>query len=711
MLRAARVVTLVGPGGVGKTRLAQRLARQVERVFRDSVVMVELAALQDAAGVASAVARAVGVEPQGQPVEKALDNYLAAREVVVVLDNCEHLLRAVADLAERWLAVSPGLRILTTSRQALDVSGEHVMSLQPLTLPTPDEVTSGRISHVESVALLVDRARAIDPAFRVGPSNAHLVARLVNRLDGIPLAIELAAARLRVLSVGQLVERLDDRFAVLSTGARTLPPRQQTLRALIEWSYDLCSDEEQALWASMSVFEGGADHDSVEAVCAHPGGSVDAALMGLVDKSVVQSVEGDGGVRFHMLQTIREYGTERMVERSDQDLIRRRHQDHYLGLAARSREAWFGPDQVEWVARIGADLGNLRAALEHCLVRGDVEAALHLLGSLNWYWRPAGDLDEGARWFARALTGDHPPTPSLLRALSDAAQLAGHRNDVEMARPVAHRAVALPVTEATAADRAARHLARAHVATIEGRYSDALGAQQSALVDLRLAGDLMRQVEVLQDIAMITGFIGDPADAIAFLDEALALCDAHGDRFERRDVLMLYGYLYRILRRTQDSLDQLRASLTVWPVVGAAGVASIVELMSRTYASAGEHERATVLLGARIRLWHDHGHGPSPFLPEGFAPEEKSLRDQLGEQRFDTAYAEGYSMGLEDIVRCALGESGPQRSARASSVRRLSRRENQVATLLAQGLSNKEIAEELIVSVRTAEGHVAKVMD
>ena len=243
MVRAARLVTLVGPGGVGKTRLAQRLAHQVTRVFRDGVVWVELAGQHDPASVPTEVAAALGVETGSLPTKEALTAFLAPRELLLVLDNCEHLVGACAELVTSLLGEALELRVVATSREPLRVPGEHLMNVDPLSVPTPDEAATGEVARFESVALLADRARAVDPGFRVDAANAEVVGRLCQQLDGIPLAIELAASRLRVLSVGQLADRLGDRFDVLTAGPRTVAPRHQTLRGLVDWSFDLCSPE------------------------------------------------------------------------------------------------------------------------------------------------------------------------------------------------------------------------------------------------------------------------------------------------------------------------------------------------------------------------------------------------------------------------------------------------------------------------------------
>ena len=718
MLRAARLVTVVGPGGVGKTRLAQRLARQVERSFGHGVLWVELGAQRDPASVAGQVAAALGVEPQGQPVLEAVATYLTSRRLLLVLDNCEHLVDACRELITRLLRDAADLRVVATSRQPLKVTGEHVMSLEPLAVPTSEEVATGGLRHVEAVALLVDRARAVDGSFHLDSGNAEPISRLVRALDGIPLAIELAAARLRVLSVGQLVERLDDRFGLLSAGPRATAPRHQTLRALIEWSYDLCSPEEQVLWARMSVFDGGADLAAVESVCDEPGGSIPEALAGLVDKSVLTVTEIEGTVRYRMLETLREYGAERLAERSETDVVRNRHLDYFLAVAQESRAAWFGPDQLELLTRTTTDLGNLRGAFDLALRRpGKSTAALELASAVAWYWRAAGALDEGARWFERALGNEQADaqaaSPVLLRALCDAVILCSERNDVEGAGAIGQRAVSVPAPEPTPADRAARHLARAFLATVTGDYALALAENHRALREFQAAGDTLREFEALYGIAILTIVLERPAEAATFLEEAMRLCDANDERFMRRDALGFYGGLQGTLGAYQEGIAALRASLTAWPVLHPVHAANAFYSIAKIHAVTDEKSRAAVLLGVRVRIWDEFGFAISPFDTEGGLDVfGNQLSEAIGETAFRSAYDEGYAMNLDSAVQFALGQettSRPRHQTGGTSP--LSKREQQVAELVARGLSNKEVAETLVISQRTAEGHVAKVMD
>ncbi len=536
MLRAARLVTLTGPGGVGKTRLALRLARQVERRFRDGVVVVELAGQHDPASLTSDVAAALGIEP-GRSVAEAVEAYLASRELLVVLDNCEHLVEASAELVGWLLDAAPDLRVVATSREPLRVPGEHPMRIEPLAVPTRGEAAAGAVGHIEAVALLADRARAIDPGFRVDAANAVDVSRLCRRLDGIPLAIELAAARLRVLSLGQLVDRLDERFELLTTGPRAALARHQTLRGLVDWSHELCSPAERALWARMSVFQGGADLEAIEAVCGETGGAGETtrdALTGLVEKSVVTKVSAAGGPRYGMLETIREYGLERLAGQGELDAARTRHRDHYVRTARRAEREWFGPDQPAWLDWGAAELGNLRAAFEHALAAPHGrDQALALVASLEWYWVGAGTMPEGLRWTARATEGVAEASLPLLRALVAAMWIAGVKSDTELAISLADRILEMPMHDSSAEVRAHRYRATTVLASFTGDHEGALAAHSGAIANYTAIGDVHRQVEHLETVAVVTSWLGRVDEAASCLEKAMLLCASRGEVIER----------------------------------------------------------------------------------------------------------------------------------------------------------------------------------
>ncbi|MET9618586.1 ATP-binding protein, partial [Kitasatospora indigofera] len=357
VLEDSRLVTLTGTGGVGKTRLALQVAREVRRAFPDGVFWVSLAEVGEPGLVALTVMDAVGLRTMGPEVTAGLVNYLRDKRLLLVLDNCEHLVEACADLAAELLPACPGVRVLATSREVLDIAGERTFLVAPLAVPEEDEgpdrtpaagAWTGAVA--DAMALFADRAAAAVPGFEVTADNAWAVAALCRHLDGLPLAIELAAVRMRALSVEELLQRQDERYELLTRRQRGTPvSRHRSLRATVDWSFELCSPDERLLWARLSVFAGGCDLDAAESVCAREGLTRDAVLdvmAGLVEKSIITREEHHGRARYRMLETIRQYGREQLRSTGEEPELRRRHRDHYLRLAERVQERWFGPGQV-----------------------------------------------------------------------------------------------------------------------------------------------------------------------------------------------------------------------------------------------------------------------------------------------------------------------------------------------------------------------------
>jgi predicted ATPase/DNA-binding SARP family transcriptional activator len=423
LLAESRLVTLTGPGGAGKTRLAVETGARVADELADGVWFVPLAPVRDAIDVPQAVLTALGAWPADaveaarlaalEPLDR-LAEVLAARSVVVVLDNCEHVLDAVAGLAGRVLADAPGVRILATSREPLGLTGETLCPVPSLPLP-PENADVSELARNPAVRLFADRAAAVRPGFRVDEGSAAPVAAICRALDGIPLAIELAAARVRALTPQQVAARLDDRFALLSVGTRGTLPRHQTLRAIVDWSWDLLDDAERAVLRRLSVFSGGATPDAAEHVCAPGGSATDRTMIvdviaSLVDKSLVTAA-GDGHVRYGLLETVRAYAADRLAESGEADLVAAAHAEYFLDLAERAEPRLRSRDQVSWLDLLSAEHDNLSAALRNVVAAGDVTAALRFFRSLAWFWI-LRDFDAEAReWSTEVLrsAGDTPP--------------------------------------------------------------------------------------------------------------------------------------------------------------------------------------------------------------------------------------------------------------------------------------------------------------
>ncbi|MET8545995.1 regulator, partial [Kitasatospora sp. NPDC004799] len=441
LLASARLVTVTGPGGVGKSRLALRAAARAADDFPDGTWLVDVAPVQDPLLLGHAVLEALRLtDGTARPPLDVLAERLDGLRPLLVLDGCEHLVEACAELADALLRALPGLRLLATSRTALRASGEHLLTLGPLPVgPAPTApLRPGALP--EAVRLFAERARAVLPSFEVTEANAEAVALLCRRLDGLPLALELAAGRLRALSVEQLTARLDDRFRLLTGGSRTALPRHRALRTTIGWSHELCTVQERLLWARLSVFAGGFDLEAAEYVCAGEGIEPEETLDlldELVAKSVVLREDSPFGVRFRLLDTLREYGGQWLRAAGEEPRLLRRHRDWYLGVATWGEVEWFGPRQAETAERTGLAHSNLRAALEFCLAEpGEEQSALLLAGALWFYWIGCGHLGEGRHWLDRALALDREPTEARAKALWVTGYLAVLQGDLGTARPV-----------------------------------------------------------------------------------------------------------------------------------------------------------------------------------------------------------------------------------------------------------------------------------
>ena len=446
LLEASRMVTLTGPGGVGKTRLALRAAGQLVGAAVDGVWWVDLTPLGEPTLLADAILSALEDQPGGRLAprvagtepEERLRSFLADRELLLVLDNCEHLAEAVGRLADVILAGAPRVRILATSQQSLNTAGEAVWSVPPLPVPPTDAVLStGELLGYAAVRLFADRAAAAGGIGRTADDDAEAVAEICRTLDGVPLAIELAAARTRLLPPHQLLGRLHDRFALLTTRSATGPARQRTLRAVVEWSYHLLTRAERVLLRRLAVFVGGARLDAVEQVCANDGpthGSPGAdgitadrivdLLAGLVDKSLIMVAAADGEARYTMLETIRAYATEQLADAGEHTALRAAHARYYADLAAASVPQLHGPDQLRWLQRLTAERANMRTAIEHTSGHGDGETALRLAGALSQFWWLTGDVTDSRRLTTLALhAADPAPSPDRAAALTFVAWL------------------------------------------------------------------------------------------------------------------------------------------------------------------------------------------------------------------------------------------------------------------------------------------------
>ncbi|MFJ8025698.1 ATP-binding protein [Streptomyces sp. NPDC096311] len=720
LLGAARLVTLTGVGGVGKTRLAIETGAEASSAFADGVWLVDLAPVRQPELVAQAIVTSLGIPDQStRPPAEQLVDHLARRQALILLDNCEHLVDACAVLTDRLLRGCARVRVLATSRQVLGIVGEHVYQVPPLSVPEPaDAPPAEALDRYESVRLLTDRATAIRPGFAVSNTNHAAVVRLCARLDGIPLAIELAASRLRSLPLSEVADRLEDRFALLTGGSPAALPRQRTLRALIDWSHELCSAEERRLWARLSVFAGGFDLAAAEGVCADdrlPRTQIMDLVDHLVAQSVVQAVEHDGQVRYRMLETIREYGWDRLAASGEDKALRTRHQEFFGDLADRIAATWYGPGQEEGLARLRADHRNLAAALEWSISNGPAKQALSLVAALRHHWCADGFLSEGRRWLDRILDLPGPPQPERTTALWVAGWVMLQQGDYDGAEA---RLAECEKLAAELGDEMAPYMAlslRGTAALFRGHLSEALDCFEAASAGLTGMGHTGGTLFTDFQAAIAHAHAGGQRAAEKG-ERAIALSEELGERWTRSYALYALG-LHAWAHGELDSANGLaRAGLQIQRGFNDhVGTAVLIELLAWIAASKKEFDRAARLLGAIGSIWRAIGTSLSafgPHLDHHHARCERQVLHALRAEVWEAALTEGGRMDHDRAIAYAL--DGPTATrpvvAPAAAGEVLTRREHEVAALVAEGLSNRQIAESLVLSPRTVDGHVERIL-
>lgn len=722
LLKSTRLLTLTGSGGCGKTRLALAVADELLAEFDDGVWLVELAALNDPTLVPKTVAGALGLREWTTSTRtQALSDYLHLKNLLVILDNCEHLVDASAQLAEQLLRVCPDLKILATSRESLAVGGEAVYPVPTLSLPEPNASSPVKVLESEAVRLFVERARAVKIDFGLTAENAPIVAQICQRLDGIPLAIELAAARIKLLKVDHLAKRLDDRFNLLTTGSRTALPRQQTLRATINWSYDLLPEPARVMFRRLSVFAGGFTLNAAEQICSDESAPPPVVLemLGLlVDRSLVIVEPRREEERYRQLETIRAYAREKLIESNEADQMRRRHFDFFLRFVEASQPDLWGAAEQVWLDRLEAEQDNLRAALQWSLERGDYEQLLRLAGALGWFWYVRSNFVEGRRWLDQALAHCDTCVPAVrARGLDRAGTLAVLQGDYVRASECLSAALSLYVASGDSKGRAWVLLQLSNTAFYRGNYAEAMATARQSL----LLSEQMGRRGYIASMQLYTGIIayyqGDDAQAKELIKQSLPVLQEFRDGVAVARAFHTLGLVARRRGHLAEAGTLFEKSLNMAQEKGSRlDVAQAFEGLAGVACAQGQSERAVRLFGAAETARQVIGTPLPHGIRMDFDRDLAMTRAQLDTSTFEEAWAAGRSMTLEQAVEYARTTTvvqEPPRTPRQAAKELyggLTAREREIAVLVAQGKSNHAIGAELVISDRTVENHVANIM-
>jgi predicted ATPase/DNA-binding SARP family transcriptional activator/DNA-binding CsgD family transcriptional regulator/Flp pilus assembly protein TadD len=756
-----RLLTLTGAGGLGKTRLALELAQDLVGVYSDGVWFVELATLTEGALVPQLVAKVLGVQeqPNRRPTDTLVDA-LKTKEMLLVLDNCEHLVEICARLVDALLAGCPRLKVLATSRETLRVAGEAVWVVSSLSIPHTDRLPeTGELTRYEAVRLFVDRARLRVPDFDLTPANGRAVVEICGRLEGIPLAIELATARMGALAVDEVTKRLEDSLDLLSAGPRTVGPRQRTIRGTLEWSHGLLSESEQELFRRLSVFAGG--WRTLEAAEAVGSDGIEKRevldlLSRLVDKSLVV-VEGaqDGSVRYRMLEPIRQYARERLEESGEAETIHRRHAEFFLALAEEAELKLNGPLQVEWLDRLEIEHDNLRASLTWALGRGlDLGPRMAVALCLFWYTRSY--LSEGRTYLETVASNDTVPATVRARVLGGLGWIAEPQGDYERARVAYEESL-----ELYRRSNDKRGVANAlgdlgSLALDRGDYEQATSLLEESLAFHRELGSREDIIGILDGLGVLASARGDREHSISFFSEALALSRATGNVRRTAASLGNLGITMLVDGDPEQATVLLEESLALFRDLGSSSniaiglmysalaaltkgdhgrvqklgveslkflqkaqdkqhIADCLEIMAGAAGAQGSAKRAARLWGAAAALREEIGVPLQPEVRKLLDPYLERARSSLGELAWQATLAEGRAMMPKQAIEYSLSVEEPalpspatHRLGRGSAV--LTPRKEEVAVLVSRGLTNRQIASELSISEHTVATHITKIL-
>jgi predicted ATPase/DNA-binding CsgD family transcriptional regulator len=721
LLQDTRLLTLTGSGGCGKTRLALAVAREVVEGFEDGVWLVDLAPLADPSLVPQALASALGAREQPAcSLNETLSDYLRSKKVLVVLDNCEHLIETCAELVEALLRSCSELRILATSREALGIAGEISWPVPSLTLPDLRRLLDiESLFRYESARLFVERAAAVKPTFALTEQNAPAVARVCYRLDGIPLAIELAAARTKVLSVEEISKRLDGSFGLLASGGRTALPRHRTLRSTMDWSHELLPEDEQTLFRRLTVFAGGFTLEAAESVCAGEDLERDEVLellSHLVDKSLVTAQEQGGETRYRLLEMVQKYGREKLHGAEEVTEVGRRHASFYVELAEEAEPELKGGRQVAWLERLETEHDNLRAAMRWLLDRGESEEAAKLGWALWLFWGIRANFAEGRRSMERALSAEGSedmPASARAKALYVEAMMANYQGDHGSAESLAVESLRL-FRELN--DK----LGSAYALSNAGFAANGQGQHRRAVTLIEKSVDLFLEEGEDWGAAIELGFLavswrdqGDHGRAKSLAERGLALSRQVGERQAISAALYTLATLAQAERDQERARDLLEEGLELSAELGNdADVAHCFDGLAAVAAAGGMMVRAARLWGAEEALLEKMEAAVYTYVPDRslHRSQVEAARARLGEEAFEAAWAEGRSLSIEQATAYALDPATtPETDSPKTYPAGLSAREIEILRLVAGGLTNVEVAEKLFLSSRTVDWHLSSV--
>ena len=768
LVSISRLVTLTGAGGCGKTRLAIQVANNIRDTFADGLWLVDFVPLREPDLVPQHIAQTLGLRPApDQPLNESLLNFVRSKQILLILDNCEHLIASCTELAQQLLRVASGLNILATSRQPLAVSGEMLYQVRGLAFPSLNAINAfepHKLEQYDAVHLFIERARAISPHFRITPENALAIVEICRGLDGIPLALELASARLNILTPQQIAARLDDRFALLNSGQSTgAVTHHQTLRAAIDWSYDLLTSEEQTLLRRLAVFEAGCTLDVAESVCSGKELAQERTLdvlSSLVDKSLVMAeTSGRAEARYRLLETIREYTLGKLEESGETSRLRDRHLDL---LVARSEEIALKLQtpafQNLWFSWLDGELDNIRAALNWAQESGQVESGLRLAISLFGFWQSHSSMQEGRNWYERLLAQANEKVPIMLRATAafNAGMSAGFMGDGTAAR--GHERTAVALCEA-AGEEGLKLLALAQApiqvaAIVNGDFATAYINVERTVELLRKVGDDAELHMALGTQAVAAIGLGKYQRARSLTVEALAAAHKWGDPYDIALIMSFFAYLEHVEQNYARAQALCEEALAALRELGATHEEPrVIQALAQTRLQQGDLEQAYALICESVALYKSQDNpkglaecligfgvlasergmqaeavrlltagatkGQSVYLSlllaEGREYERylAAARAQLTEQEFEQAQQEGRSHTLEQAIEYAL--SLPLVPTASTSKLHgepggLTEREREIVALIGQGRTNGEIAIELVLSKRTVEKHVANIL-